>query len=97
MGHLLRGYSLQREIMEGRMEGKRGRGRPTQKLLDWMMLEPWRDTVNSRKKLKTGRSGAIGRLDLLEGRELKEEEEEFISEQCTESENCTRSLPLKYW
>ena len=33
-----------------------------------------RDTVNSRKKLKTGRSGAIGRLDLPEGRELKEEE-----------------------
>src|SRR6218665_167053 len=32
------------------------------------------DTVNSRKKLKTGRSGAIGRLDLPEGRELKEEE-----------------------
>ena len=23
--------------MEGRMEGKRGRGRPTQKLMDWMM------------------------------------------------------------
>src|SRR6218665_1170208 len=34
MGHLLRGDSLQREIMEGRMEGKRGRGRPRQKLLD---------------------------------------------------------------
>src|SRR6218665_188261 len=33
MGHLLRGDSLQREIMEGRMEGKRGRGRPRQKLL----------------------------------------------------------------
>src|SRR6218665_4188849 len=38
-GNLLRGDSLQREIMEGRMEGKRGRGRPRQKLLDWMMLE----------------------------------------------------------
>jgi len=23
--------------MEGRMEGKRGRGRPRQKLMDWMM------------------------------------------------------------
>jgi len=31
------GNSLQREIMEGRMEGKRGRGRPRQKLMDWMM------------------------------------------------------------
>src|SRR6218665_512279 len=72
MGHLLRGDSLQREIMEGRMEGKRGRGRSRQKLLGWMMSE---DTVNSRKKLKTGRSGAIGRLDMPEGRELKEEED----------------------
>jgi len=33
--HILRGKSLQREIMEGRMEGKRGR--PRQKLKDWMM------------------------------------------------------------
>src|SRR6218665_2140035 len=39
MGHLLRGDSLQREIMEERMEGKRERGRPRQKLLDWMMSE----------------------------------------------------------
>src|SRR6218665_1564443 len=34
IGHILRGNSLQREIMEGRMEGKRGRGRPRQKLMD---------------------------------------------------------------
>src|SRR6218665_1316282 len=39
MGHIIRGDSLQREIIEGRMEGKRGRGRPRQKLLDWMMSE----------------------------------------------------------
>src|SRR6218665_3470054 len=39
-----------------------------------MRLKKRRDTVNSRKKLKTGRSGAIGRLDLPEGRELKEED-----------------------
>jgi len=32
-----RGQSLQREIIEGRMDGKRGKGRPRQKLLDWMM------------------------------------------------------------
>src|SRR6218665_74346 len=38
MGHIMRGNSLQREITEGRMEGKRGRGRrPRQKLLGWMM------------------------------------------------------------
>src|SRR6218665_1814336 len=37
IGHILRGNYLQREIMEGRMEGKRGRGRPRQKFMDWMM------------------------------------------------------------
>jgi len=37
IGHILRDNSLQREIMEGRMEGKRGRGRPRKKLRDWMM------------------------------------------------------------
>ena len=36
--HILRGSnSLQREIMEGKMEGKRRRRRPRQKLMDWMM------------------------------------------------------------
>src|SRR6218665_2392578 len=42
MRHIMRGDSLQREIMKGRMEGKqRGRGRPRQKLLDWMMSEEY--------------------------------------------------------
>jgi len=35
----MREDSLQREIIEGRMEGKGGRGRPRQKLLDWIMSE----------------------------------------------------------
>jgi len=39
MGHIMRVDSLQKEIIEGRMEGKRGRGRPRQKLLNWMMSE----------------------------------------------------------
>ena len=37
IAHILRGNSLQREIMEGSVEGKRGRGRPRQKLMDWLM------------------------------------------------------------
>jgi len=36
IGHILRGNSLQRDMMEGRMEGKRGRGRPRQKLMNWI-------------------------------------------------------------
>ena len=71
MGHIMRGDSLQREIIEGRMEGKRGRGRPRQKLLDWTMS---RDTANLKKKLNIEKHGAIGSLDLPEGRELKERE-----------------------
>src|SRR6218665_858012 len=34
IGHILRGNSLQGEIMEGRMEWNRGRGRNRQKLMD---------------------------------------------------------------
>ena len=41
MRHIMRGDSLQREIIKGRMEGKRGRGRPRQKLLDWMMSDKY--------------------------------------------------------
>src|SRR6218665_3129140 len=39
MGHIMREDLLEREIIEGRMEGKRGRGRPRKKLLDWVMSE----------------------------------------------------------
>src|SRR6218665_1612063 len=41
MGHIMIRDSLQREIIEGRMDCKRGRGRPRQKLLDWMMSEEY--------------------------------------------------------
>src|SRR6218665_3904708 len=41
MRHIMRGDLLQREIIKGRMEGNRGRGRPRQKLLDWMMSEEY--------------------------------------------------------
>ena len=43
IGHILRGDSLGREIIEGRMEGRKGRGRPRQKLLDWMMREGYKE------------------------------------------------------
>jgi hypothetical protein len=39
IGHILRGDSLLREIIEGRMEGRRTRGRPRQMMLGWMMTD----------------------------------------------------------
>src|SRR6218665_479433 len=41
MRHIMRRDSLQIEIIKGRMEGKRGRVRPRQKLLEWMMSEEY--------------------------------------------------------
>ena len=37
IGHIMRGDSLLRDIFEGRMEGRRKRGRPRTMLLDWTM------------------------------------------------------------
>src|SRR6218665_3443347 len=41
MGHIMIGDSFQREIIEGRMDCKRGRGRSRQILLHWMMSEEY--------------------------------------------------------
>ena len=43
IGHLLRGNWLQRDIMEERLEINRRKGRPRQKLLDWMMEKGYRE------------------------------------------------------
>jgi len=48
IGHIIRGNTLQREIMEGRMEEKRGRGRSRQKLMDWMMEDEYGKLKKSR-------------------------------------------------
>ena len=39
IGHILRSDTLLRDIIEGRMEGKKMRGRPRTMLLDWMLAE----------------------------------------------------------
>src|SRR6218665_3265029 len=41
LGHIMRGDSLLRTIINGRMEGKKKRGRPRMMLLDWMMKEDY--------------------------------------------------------
>src|SRR6218665_1348603 len=63
IGHILRDNSLQREITEGRMEGKRGRGRY------WKLKE--------RHNIE--KNGIVGHLDLPGGRSPKEERREDIT------------------
>ena len=41
IGHVLRGEGLLREVMEGRMEGKRPRGRPRKGMLDELLVESY--------------------------------------------------------
>ena len=56
----LRGNSLQREIMEGRMEGKRGRGKLRQKLMDWMMEDGYgklKENAQHREEWTFGPAG----------------------------------------
>ena len=42
IGHTLRKESLLKTVIEGKMLGKRSRGRPRQMMLDWMMVEGYR-------------------------------------------------------
>jgi len=62
--------SLKREIIDRRMKGKRGRGRPRQKYLDWVMSEGYSKLKEEVPHRETW--SHLG-LDLPEGRELKEE------------------------
>ena len=39
IGHIMRSDTIVRDIIEGRMEGKKTRGRPRTMLLDWMMTK----------------------------------------------------------
>src|SRR6218665_2349510 len=66
MGHTMTDDSLQREIIEGRMDCKGERRRPRKKLLDWMMSEEYY-TANL-KKLKIEKHETIGGLALPKGR-----------------------------
>lgn len=49
IGHILRGESLLRTVLEGSFEGKRQRGRPRTMLLDWMMVNGTKKKYNELK------------------------------------------------
>src|ERR1043165_5968481 len=48
IGHILRGDSLLRDIIEGRMEGKRTRGRPRQMMLGGIRRTEGKSTAENR-------------------------------------------------
>ena len=52
LGHIMRGDSFLRNLIEGRMEGKKKSGRPRMMLLDWMLKEDY-----SKLKEKAGDRG----------------------------------------
>ena len=56
IGHILRGDGLLKEVMEGRMEGKRGRGRPRIGMLDELIVGSYGDM---KRWQRTGSNGEI--------------------------------------
>jgi len=74
IGHILRGNYLQREIIEGRMEGKRGRERPRLKFMDchWMMEDGY---GNSRKGITSRRVESLDIWTCREPDDLKKKNE----------------------
>jgi len=59
LGHIMRGDSLLRTIIEGRMEWEKKR--PRIMLLDWMMKDDY-----SKLKKRAGHHGDIGRMNQKE-------------------------------
>ena len=48
LGHILRGESLVKEVIEGRMEGKRGRGKPSIMMLDDIKADETYEKIKRR-------------------------------------------------
>jgi len=51
IGHILRGNSLLRTVLEGKIEGRRTRGKPRMKMLDGIMAQG--HTMHSYSELKS--------------------------------------------
>ena len=54
LGHILRGESLVKDVLEGRFEGKRGRGKPPTMLLDDIQREDSYATLKGRAADREG-------------------------------------------
>jgi len=50
LGHLLQHGSLVRTVLEGRLPGKKGRGRPKEMLLSWLLETSDKDMDYSQLK-----------------------------------------------
>ena len=57
IGHIVRGEGLLKTVMEGRMEGKRGRGRPRIGMIDELKEGSY---VNMKRKTEIERNGGVG-------------------------------------
>ena len=58
IGHVLRHDCLLKTVLEGKIEGKRPRGKPRRKMLDLLMEQ--KDKKISYEKLKTGAQSWVG-------------------------------------
>ena len=55
IGHTLRGESLLRTVIEGKMKGRKTRGRPRQMMLDWMMKDGYKNLKEEAQQRKEWR------------------------------------------
>ena len=55
IGHTLRGESLLRTVIEGKMKGRKTRGRPRQMMLDWMMKDGYKNLKEEPQQRKEWR------------------------------------------
>ena len=75
IGHILRGESLLRTVLEGRIPGKKTRERPRMMLLDWMMDGERKMNYSELKMKSSDKTGVNGTQNLLEGRAPDDDDE----------------------
>ena len=74
IGHILRGDGLLRDVMEGRMMGKRPRGRPRAGMMDELMEGSY---VKMKRELREERNGEDGCLEPALGQNTYEDDNSY--------------------